>query len=80
MKVNSITTEEIDDTGRVTAYSIRNFKPKPSIAVGTNVFDNEVVSNTIKDHLSQCRELDGLVTIRTSQGKFRRIFRRTKNG
>lgn len=76
MKVNSVTTEELDSSGRVTGTSNRKFNPKPHVAVGANVWDTSEVDQTIKEHLVQSKERDALVTIRTSQGKFHRVLRR----
>lgn len=78
MKVNSITTEDLDKSGRVTGTSNRKFQPKPSITVGADVWQDPDVRNVIKQHLEQSKESECLITIRTSQGKFRRTLARTK--
>lgn len=76
MKVNSLETESMDGRGRVIATSKTIFKAKPSVGVRESVF--EVIKGNITEHLKFSTG-DVMITVRTSQGVFRRFVPRKKS-
>lgn len=72
MKINSLETESMDSHGRVTATSKTIFKAKPSVGVRDNVF--KILAGNIKEHRAHAKG-DMLITIRTSQGIFKRMYK-----
>ncbi len=71
MKINSLETESVDQSGRIIATSKTIFKSKPSVGVRDNVF--KVLAGNIKEHRSFSKG-SMLVTVRTSQGVFKRMY------
>lgn len=79
MKINSVTTQEIDLDGRILATSKKTFKKKPEVSdyykspwFQTSVFD------AIEQHSAQftLHTSAYIVTVSTSKGKFVKSFGR----